>query len=368
MNRDVQEQLVRHCLCGGAIIEVRTAAEARRAQALGAVGVVWAGPESSPRLGELRRILEAISILPLCFERDRPLFEQVYREHHAEAGPSWFALVTPGEQTTAPQAQLLPCVPSPDCLPTHRPEPVFVLCNGMTEALQAMRAGADGTVLRFLPDEREVDQLWQVPEYETRLADRQPGERVIGVVGLQGDYRLQQAGLERAVGAPCDAPLPAVRVQLVRSPAEFEAVDALVLPGGWSNLQSRMMRTTGLDARVRMLHARGVPMLTICAGMILARSRDGKGCEDRLALRLVEMTIDNNAVNGFRSVCWADGRQSRVPFANAPVVAAHGPEVRCLARLDSGEVVGVQQVHVFAFAFHDEVHDVFVRHCRHVWR
>jgi 5'-phosphate synthase pdxT subunit len=130
------------------------------------------------------------------------------------------------------------------------------------------------------------------------------------------------------------------------------------------------LRLHGLDDRLRSLSIRGVPLLGVCAGMILLRARDGRHCEDRLTLELIDMAVDNNAVSGEHPVLLAGKRLGPVRLVNAPVVAGEpGSGVAVLARLetDRQEIVGVRQGSVMAFAFHEEVHDLFLRHCLDTW-
>jgi len=83
--------------------------------------------------------------------------------------------------------------------------------------------------------------------------------RVVGVLALQGAFEAHQHVLrDLGVGS----------VQ-VRTPADLEMVDALVMPGGESTTMSHLLQTSGLfdviDARLKQ----GMPVFGTCAGMIL---------------------------------------------------------------------------------------------------
>jgi hypothetical protein len=141
-----------------------------------------------------------------------------------------------------------------------------------------MRAGADGTVLRFLPDDAAMQQLIDWPAEVPRGWEKEPSECVIGIVALQGDYHLQKTLFEEALARFPDRKMP-VSVRLLRNLAEFLNADAIVLPGGWSNLVTRYLRRhRWLVETIGSLHAHGTPILAVCCGMILARSQNGKGC------------------------------------------------------------------------------------------
>jgi hypothetical protein len=67
--------LARDCLCDGSVIRVSNPAEARRAQRLGAVGVLCEFPAGRRSVGAFGEVLDAISMLPMCWPDDRALVE-----------------------------------------------------------------------------------------------------------------------------------------------------------------------------------------------------------------------------------------------------------------------------------------------------
>ena len=96
----------------------------------------------------------------------------------------------------------------------------------------------------------------------------------IGVLALQGDVREHVAALSRA-GA---------EGVTVRTAAELEAVDALVLPGGESTTMGRLLRVFNLEAPLRERLESGMPALATCAGLILLSREVLDGRPDQLAL------------------------------------------------------------------------------------
>ena len=63
------------------------------------------------------------------------------------------------------------------------------------------------------------------------------GERTVGVLALQGSFAEHLACLGRLEGV---RPLP------VKTPADLARAEALILPGGESTAQSRLLRRAGL--------------------------------------------------------------------------------------------------------------------------
>src|ERR1700753_2582271 len=87
--------------------------------------------------------------------------------------------------------------------------------------------------------------------------------RPIGVLALQGDFREHVAALT-AIGA---------RSALVRRPADLDAVDALIVPGGESTAMWKLATTAEMFEPVRKRIAEGMPAFGTCAGMIMLADR-----------------------------------------------------------------------------------------------
>jgi pyridoxal 5'-phosphate synthase pdxT subunit len=175
-----------------------------------------------------------------------------------------------------------------------------------------------------------------------------PAPRV-GVLAFQGDVREHLAALA-AVGAdPVE----------VRSPAELEAVEGLVVPGGESTVIGKLAARYGLLAPLRARAADGLPVLGTCAGMIFM-AREVEGPPQDL-LGVLDVRVRRNAfgrqVASFEAevdVKGVDGGPVSGAFIRAPWVAEAGPEVEVLAEVD-GKVVAVRQGNRLATAFHPEL-------------
>jgi 5'-phosphate synthase pdxT subunit len=179
---------------------------------------------------------------------------------------------------------------------------------------------------------------------------------VIGVLALQGDVREHVAALT-ASGA---------RALPVRRPAELDAVDGLVLPGGESTTISRLLQVFELLEPLRKRLAEGLPAYGSCAGMILLASEVLDTRPDAEHLGAIDMTVRRNAfgrqVDSFETdleVADVAGGPMRAVFIRAPWVERVGPDVEVLAALDSGpaagRIVAVRQGGVLATSFHPEV-------------
>jgi pyridoxal 5'-phosphate synthase pdxT subunit len=175
----------------------------------------------------------------------------------------------------------------------------------------------------------------------------------VGVLALQGDTREHLAAL-RDCGASAVT---------VRRPAELDAVDALVIPGGESTTMSHLLRDLDLLEPLRKRLADGMPAYGACAGMILLASEildAGANGREAVPLGGVDITVRRNAfgrqVDSFEGDVEFSGFDEPVHavFIRAPWVERVGSGVQVLASA-AGHPVAVRQGRVLATAFHPEV-------------
>lgn len=143
--------------------------------------------------------------------------------------------------------------------------------------------------------------------------------------------------------------------------------DRLVLPGGESTVQGKLLREEGMLEPLRERILGGMPVLGTCAGLILlARRIDDEGSAGRKVrpashLATLDVTVRRNAygrqLGSFVTRAEMAG-MGEVPmtFIRAPYVSEVGPEAEVLARVD-GRVVAVRQGSQVGLAFHPELDD-----------
>jgi 5'-phosphate synthase pdxT subunit len=195
-----------------------------------------------------------------------------------------------------------------------------------------------------------TDATWMTTEAGVRSA-REPDRRPrVGVLALQGAVREHLAAL-RDVGAE------AIEVRL---PEHLVGLDALILPGGESTTQRRLIEQYGLTEPIRAMAREGAPIYGTCAGMILLADRIADG--DPPVLRLLDVEVQRNAYGRQLDSFEADldvpalgGEALHGVFIRAPVVSDVGPGVEVLARDPDGRPVAVRQGRVVATAFHPEL-------------
>jgi 5'-phosphate synthase pdxT subunit len=128
---------------------------------------------------------------------------------------------------------------------------------------------------------------------------------VIGVLALQGDVREHVAAVSSC----------GLRAVPVRRPAELDAVDALVIPGGESTTISRLLETFELLDPLRNRIGSGMPAYGSCAGMILLASQILDGRPDQQQLGGLDVVVRRNAfgrqVDSFEADLQVDGVTGR---------------------------------------------------------
>ncbi|GAB3803737.1 pyridoxal 5'-phosphate synthase glutaminase subunit PdxT [Micromonospora zhanjiangensis] len=179
---------------------------------------------------------------------------------------------------------------------------------------------------------------------------------VIGVLALQGDVREHVAAL---TGAGAQA-------RPVRRPAELDAVDGLVIPGGESTTISKLADIFELREPIDKRIAGSMPVYGSCAGMIMLAREVLDGRPDQRAFAGIEMTVRRNAfgrqVDSFEApvaIDGVDGDPFHAVFIRAPWVERVGDGVEVLGRVTdgpaAGRIVAVRQENLLATSFHPEL-------------
>lgn len=201
---------------------------------------------------------------------------------------------------------------------------------------------------------------------------------VTGILAVQGAFAEHAAMLDR-LGAPW---------KLLRAAEDFDdSIDRVILPGGESTTQGKLLRSTGLFDPIAAHIAAGKPVFGTCAGMILlARRLDNDenvyfGTLDAVVRRNAygrqlgsfAASADFGASDDADAVVVASGESvssaiseasdTSVVLKDFPLVFIRGPfvaEVGERATVETsvdGNVVGLRQGKILATAFHPELTD-----------
>ncbi len=186
------------------------------------------------------------------------------------------------------------------------------------------------------------------------------------VLALQGAFIEHEQKLEE-LGEPFFE---------IREEADLKRhFDRLILPGGESTVQGRLLRKEGLLDPLRERIEDGMPVLATCAGLILLARNiedDVEDGTDRSAARperhfdTLDATVQRNAygrqLGSFRTEAEFKGLgKIGMTFIRAPYIKNAGPEVEVLAEVD-GRIVAVRQGAQLGLAFHPELEESLAVH------
>lgn len=197
----------------------------------------------------------------------------------------------------------------------------------------------------------------------------------LGVLSVQGDVEENVAALSRALKMPQgrddDSVLP------VRTPEAVSRLDGLVIPGGESTAIGAMSLAGGTLDAIRSKIGHGMPVLGICAGMImLSRTADDRvvGSTKQPLLNVLDVRLERNSFGRQRQSFEAKISMKpmaitdfRGVFIRAPSILETGPGIEILSKLeDDGRIIAVKKDNVVGTVFHPElagdiaVHKYFV--------
>lgn len=174
-------------------------------------------------------------------------------------------------------------------------------------------------------------------------------EKIIGVLALQGAFREHEEMLAR-LGA---------KFREIRQPEDLtEDIAGVILPGGESTAQRRLLQASGLFRPLQRRLQAGLPVLATCAGLILlARelSNDGAGTLGTLPVRVQRNAYGRQLGSFAYRGSFGDLPQVDMPFIRAPYIEKilH-PEVQVLSTCQ-GRITGVAYKKQLAMAFHPEL-------------
>ena len=133
-----------------------------------------------------------------------------------------------------------------------------------------------------------------------------------------------------------------------------QPIDALILPGGESTVQMRLLKELGLLEPIRQAIADGMPVLGTCAGMILL----SQGYLGTMHIR-VRRNAYGRQLGSFHTTGTVEGIGDDVPmtFIRAPYIEeVLSADCQPIAEVD-GHIVAARQGNQIATAFHPELDD-----------
>lgn len=172
----------------------------------------------------------------------------------------------------------------------------------------------------------------------------------IAVLALQGAFIEHEQMLTR-LGVPSFE---------IRQKSDLSRpFDGLILPGGESTVQGKLLRELELFDPLRERIAGGLPVFGTCAGLLLlAKCMEN---DDRTHFATMDITAVRNAygrqLGSFCTVADCKGI-GRIPmtFIRAPYIVSVSGDAEALAAVD-GRIVAARQGKQLVTAFHPELND-----------
>lgn len=185
----------------------------------------------------------------------------------------------------------------------------------------------------------------------------------VAVLAVQGAFIEHEKCLEKA-GISC--------IELRQKSDLQEDFAGLVLPGGESTVQGKLLRELDMFDTLHRKIQEGLPVLATCAGLILLA--DKLSNDEHVYFGTLPATVRRNAygrqLGSFHTEAELRGI-GRIPmtFIRAPYIEKTGEGTEILATVD-GNIVAVRYGAQIGLAFHPEldadhrIHDLFLQECR----
>ena len=170
--------------------------------------------------------------------------------------------------------------------------------------------------------------------------------KTAGILALQGDFEAHRKAIERAGG----------RALEVRTAAELEQCDGLIIPGGESTTMLKLLEQEGLTEPLRRFTEQK-PVYGSCAGAILL-ARDVTH-PAQPSLGLMDIGVERNAYgrqidSRIARITMAGGGDMEAVFIRAPIIRRLGAGSTVLAQYN-GDPVWVEQGRHMVTTFHPEL-------------
>jgi 5'-phosphate synthase pdxT subunit len=182
----------------------------------------------------------------------------------------------------------------------------------------------------------------------------------VGILSIQGDVQENLVSTKSAI----DELGLDVKVFEVKTPDEISQLDGLIIPGGESTTIGQLSLVNGSLKILKEKIESGMPVLGICAGMImLSKTADDRviGKTDQPLLDILDIKLERNSFGRQKESFEADISMNSIGipkfngvFIRAPSVSDVGSGVEILSKFNE-RIVAVKKGNVIGTAFHPEL-------------
>ena len=182
----------------------------------------------------------------------------------------------------------------------------------------------------------------------------------VGVLSIQGDVHENLISTKTAIDElGIDG-----KVSAVRTPEEISQLDGLIIPGGESTTIGQLSLVNGSLKVLKEKIENGMPVLGICAGMIMLSNNASDrvvGKIDQPLLNILNIKLERNSFGrqkeSFESDISLDSiniKKFNAVFIRAPSVSDVGSDVEILSKFND-RIIAVKKGNVIGTAFHPEL-------------
>ena len=182
----------------------------------------------------------------------------------------------------------------------------------------------------------------------------------VGVLAIQGDVKENLLSVKKAI----DESGINANVIEVKTPDDIKQLDGLIIPGGESTTIGQLSLVNGSMKIIKDKIETGMPVMGICAGMILlsstAKDRIVGGIDQPL-LDVLDVKLERNSFGRQGESFESDISLNSIGiskfngvFIRAPSVTEVGNDVEILSEFDN-KIVAVKQGNIIGTSFHPEL-------------
>lgn len=182
----------------------------------------------------------------------------------------------------------------------------------------------------------------------------------LGVLSIQGDVLENILSVKSAIDAlDIDG-----TVTSVKTPDELSQVDGLIIPGGESTTIGQLSIANGTLKILKEKIEQGMPVLGICAGMVLlSKTAQDKvvGKIDQPLLEILDIKLERNSFGRQRESFESDISLNSIGiptfngvFIRAPSISDVGSDVEILSKFNE-KIIAVKKDNIIGVSFHPEL-------------
>ena len=182
----------------------------------------------------------------------------------------------------------------------------------------------------------------------------------VGILSIQGDVRENLLSVKKAIE---ESGINANVIE-VKTPDDIKKLDGLIIPGGESTTIGQLSLVNGSMQIIKDKIQTGMPVLGICAGMILlsstAKDRIVGGIDQPL-FDVLDVKLERNSFGRQGESFESDISLNSIGiskfngvFIRAPSVTEVGNDVEILSEFDN-KIVAVKQGNIIGTSFHPEL-------------